>query len=71
MTARPAARPAPAAPPAGAWLKLSAALTGQVPPIAGRADLTVTAAPGADLGHATVHSVVPGLLPLRELPDHP
>jgi hypothetical protein len=50
MTARPAARPAPAAPPAGAWLKLSAALTGQVPPIAGRADLVVTCAPGAGHG---------------------
>ena len=50
MTARPATRPAPAAPPAGAWLKLSAALTGQVPPIAGRKDLVVTCAPGAGHG---------------------
>ena len=50
MTARPATRPAPAAPPAGAWLRLSAALTGQVPPIAGRKDLVVTCAPGAGHG---------------------
>ena len=59
MTARPAARPAPAAPPAGAWLKLSAALTGQVPPIAGRADLVVTCAPGA--GHGSPACFFPAL----------
>jgi hypothetical protein len=42
----PAARPRPAA----AWLAFSAALTAQVPAIAGRGDLTVTAAPGAGRG---------------------
>jgi hypothetical protein len=50
MSARPATRPAPPAPPAGAWLKISAALTGQVPPIADRGDLVVTCAPGAGHG---------------------
>ena len=59
MTARPATRPAPAAPPAGAWLKLSAALTGQVPPIAGRKDLVVTCAPGA--GHGSPACFFPAL----------
>jgi VWA domain containing CoxE-like protein len=43
--------PAPAAPPADAdWLALSAALTAQIPPIAGRDDLIVTCAPGAGQG---------------------
>jgi hypothetical protein len=43
--------PAPAAPPAGTdWLALSAALTAQIPPIAGRDDLIVTCAPGAGRG---------------------
>jgi hypothetical protein len=43
--------PAPAAPPADAgWLALSAALTEQIPPIAGRDDLIVTCAPGAGQG---------------------
>ena len=58
MTARPATRPA-AAPPAGAWLKLSAALTSQVPPIAGRKDLVVTCAPGA--GHGSPACFFPAL----------
>jgi hypothetical protein len=42
----PAARPRPAA----AWLAFSAKMTAQVPAIAGRADLTVTVAPGAGRG---------------------
>ena len=43
--------PATAAPPADAgWLALSAALTEQIPPIAGRDDLIVTCAPGAGQG---------------------
>ena len=52
MTAYPPAAPAAPARAAGAWLKFSAAMTAQVPPISGRADLTVTAAPGAGHGHA-------------------
>jgi hypothetical protein len=52
----PAARPAP---PKGAWLKLSAALAGQVPAIAGRPDLTVTCAPGA--GHGAPACFFPAL----------
>ena len=60
MTARPATSPAPRpAPPAGAWLRLSAALTGQVPPIAGRKDLVVTCAPGA--GHGSPACFFPAL----------
>ena len=52
MTAYPpASAPAPAT-ATGDWLAFSAAMTAQVPPIAGRADLTVTAAPGAGHGHA-------------------
>jgi hypothetical protein len=39
----PAARPRPAA----AWLAFSAAMTAEVAPVAGRADLTVTVAPAA------------------------
>jgi hypothetical protein len=60
MTARtapaPTARPAP---PKGAWLKLSAALAGQVPDIAGRPDLIVTCAPGA--GHGAPACFFPAL----------
>jgi hypothetical protein len=41
--------PAPPAAAAG-WLALSAALTEQIPPIAGRDDLIVTCAPGAGRG---------------------
>ena len=53
MTAYPPA-PAPATPAraAAGWLAFSAAMTAQVPPIAGRDDLTVTAAPGAGQGAA-------------------
>jgi VWA domain containing CoxE-like protein len=54
--------PAPpsAAPPAGPdWLALSAALTAQIPPIAGRDDLIVTCAPGA--GHGAPGCFLPGL----------
>lgn len=53
-----AAQPAPAAPaarrprPAATWLAFSAAVTAQLPPIADRGDLTVTAAPGAGRGAA-------------------
>jgi hypothetical protein len=51
MTARqPAATARPARPATGPWLAFSAALTAQVPPIAGRDDLTVTCAPGAGHG---------------------
>lgn len=50
MSARTATPTAPAAAPAGPWLKLSAALTSEVPPIAGRGDLMVTCAPGAGHG---------------------
>jgi hypothetical protein len=42
--------PAPAPPAAADWLALSAALTEQIPPIAGRDDLIVTCAPGAGQG---------------------
>jgi VWA domain containing CoxE-like protein len=45
--------PAPAAPipaPGPDWQALSKAMTAQLPPIAGRDDLTVTCAPGAGLG---------------------
>jgi len=42
--------PAPAPPAAAGWLALSAALTAQIPPIAGRDDLIVTCAPGAGQG---------------------
>jgi len=60
MTARSAAAPAALpAPPKGAWLKLSAALAGQVPDIAGRPDLIVTCAPGA--GHGAPACFFPAL----------
>jgi len=60
MTARTAAAPAARpAPPTGAWLKLSAALAGQVPDIAGRPDLIVTCAPGA--GHGAPACFFPAL----------
>jgi hypothetical protein len=51
MSATPPA-PAPAARrrPAAAWLAFSPAMTAQVPAIAGRADLTVTVAPGVGRG---------------------
>ena len=55
MTARTAARTAPAGP----WLKISAALTGQVPPIADRGDLVVTCASGA--GHGSPACFFPAL----------
>jgi hypothetical protein len=42
----PASRPRPAA----AWLAFSAQMTAQVAPVADRADLTVTVAPGAGRG---------------------
>jgi hypothetical protein len=52
--------PTPAAPPAGpGWLALSAALTEQIPPIAGRDDLIVTCAPGA--GHGAPGCFLPAL----------
>lgn len=50
-----ATQPAPAARrprPAATWLAFSAAVTAQLPPIAGRGDLTATAAPGAGRGAA-------------------
>jgi hypothetical protein len=51
MTAhQPAAATRPARPATGPWLAFSAALTAQVPPIAGRDDLTVTCTPGAGHG---------------------
>ena len=59
MTARPAPAPAAPAPPAGAWLRLSAAMTARSPPIAGRADLTVTCAPGA--GHGSPACFLPAI----------
>ena len=51
MSATPPAPAPPARPrPAAAWLAFSAAMTAQVPAIAGRGDLTVTVAPGAGRG---------------------
>ena len=51
MTAhQPAATTRPARPATGPWLAFSAALTAQVPPIAGRDDLTVTCTPRAGHG---------------------
>jgi hypothetical protein len=47
---------APAAPPAGAWAKVSAAMTAQMPAIAGR-PVTVTCAPGA--GHGSPACYLP------------
>ena len=56
----PAPAAAPAGPPAAApWLALSAALTAQIPPIAGRDDLIVTCAPGA--GHGAPGCFLPAL----------
>jgi hypothetical protein len=56
----PAPAPAPAAPTAAApWLALSAALTAQIPPIAGRDDLIVTCAPG--VGHGAPGCFLPAL----------
>ena len=46
----PAPAPANRPRPAAAWLAFSAQMTAQVPAIAGRADLTVTVAPGAGRG---------------------
>ncbi|WP_432833032.1 VWA domain-containing protein [Dactylosporangium sp. CA-092794] len=42
--------PAPAAPADAGWLRLSAALTAQIAPVAGRADLIVVCEPGAGHG---------------------
>jgi hypothetical protein len=50
MTALHPAAPAAPAPPAGAWRKLSAAMTAEVPAIAGR-PVPVACAPGAGHGH--------------------
>ena len=50
MTALHPAAPAAPAPPAGAWRKLSAAITAEVPAIAGR-PVPVACAPGAGHGH--------------------
>jgi len=46
-TLTPQGQPAAAA---GAWLKISAAMTAEVPPVAGRDDIVVTCAPGAGQG---------------------
>jgi hypothetical protein len=57
----PAAHLAPAAPPPAPgpdWQALSDAMTAQLPPIAGRDDLTVTCAPGA--GHGAPGCFLPG-----------
>jgi hypothetical protein len=54
--------PAPAVPlpaPGPGWQALSKAMTAQLPPIAGRAGLTVTCAPGA--GHGAPGCFIPGL----------
>ncbi|TQL96579.1 hypothetical protein FB559_2118 [Actinoallomurus bryophytorum] len=45
--------------PAGAWLRLSAALTAQAETLTGRDDLTVTCAPGA--GHGAPGCFIPSL----------
>jgi hypothetical protein len=45
--------------PAGAWLRLSAALTAQAETLTGRDDLTVTCAPGA--GHGAPGCFIPAL----------
>jgi hypothetical protein len=58
MTAhQPAATTRPARPATGPWLAFSAALTAQVPPIAGRDDLTVTCTPG--VGHGAPACFLP------------
>ena len=57
LLADPAATPS--ADPAGAWLPLSAALTAQIPAIAGRDDLVVACAPGA--GHGAPGCYLPAL----------
>ena len=54
--------PAPATPPPApgpGWQALSEAMTAELPPIAGRAGLTVTCAPGA--GHGAPGCFIPGL----------
>ncbi len=58
LIAGPAATPSPD--PPGAWLALSAALTEQIPPIAGRDDLIVACAPGA--GHGSPACFLPALV---------
>ena len=57
LLADPAATPS--ADPAGDWLPLSAALTAQIPAIAGRDDLVVACAPGA--GHGSPACYLPAL----------
>ncbi len=57
LLADPAATPSPD--PAGDWLPLSAALTAQIPAIAGRDDLVVACAPGA--GHGSSACYLPAL----------
>ena len=57
LLADPAATPSPD--PAGDWLPLSAALTAQIPAIAGRDDLVVACAPGA--GHGSPACYLPAL----------
>jgi hypothetical protein len=54
----PAAKPSPD--PTGAWLKLSAALTAEIPAISGRDDLVVAWAPGA--GHGSPACYLPALV---------
>jgi hypothetical protein len=76
MTAYPPAAPTAPAIPARAtagWLAFSAAMTAQVPPIAGRADLTVTAAPGAGHGHAACFTPATATIEIdgRHLPVDP
>jgi hypothetical protein len=57
LLADPAATPSPD--PGGDWLPLSAALTAQIPAIAGRDDLVVACAPGA--GHGSPACYLPAL----------
>jgi len=57
LLADPAATPSPD--PAGDWLPLSAALTAQIPAMAGRDDLVVACAPGA--GHGSPACYLPAL----------
>jgi hypothetical protein len=58
MTAhQPTATARPARPATGPWLAFSAALTAQVPPVAGRDDLTVTCTPG--VGHGAPACFLP------------
>jgi hypothetical protein len=54
--------------PAAAWLAFSAQMTAQVAPVAGRADLTVTVAPG--VGRGAPACFVPASAEIEVNADH-